>query len=148
MPHSAQPWKRRFALAADTACLLLLGLALFIEQAGGVRLHIGRVGVTARSGTRAFLLAVVLLMVRHVVVLRPSVADRAVSVLGRLQKLSRSGRRRFAAVAKTAVVALSLRPARASSMVLDWPSKREWLWATLARCLRSHARLRRTLAPR
>ena len=131
MPHSAQPWKRRFALAADTACLLLIGLALFIQQAGGVRLHIGRVRVTARSGTRAFLLAVVLLMVRHVVVLRPSVADRAVSVLGRLQKLSRSGRRRLADVAK-AVVPLSLRPARASSMALDWPSKREWLWATLA----------------
>ena len=127
MLHSAQPWKRRFALAADTACLLLLGLALFIQQAGGVRLHIGRVGVTARSGMRAFLLAVVLLIVRHVVVLRPSVADRAVNVLGRLQKVSRSGRRRLAAV-----VPLSLRPTRASSMVLDWPSKGEWLWATLA----------------
>ena len=187
MPHSAQSWKRRFAVAADTAGLLLLGLALLIQYAGGVRLHIGRVGVTARSGTRALLLAVILLMVRHVVVLRPSVADRAVSVLRRLQKLSRSSGRLLAAVADTAVVALgllafsldvvggversvgpfhlaassgaavaiaalavvsvrwavshlastrpgplSLQPARASALVFDWPSKREWLWATLA----------------
>jgi hypothetical protein len=187
MPHSAQSWKRRFALAADTACLLLLGLALLIQYAGGVRLHIGRVGATASSGTRALLLAVIVLIVRHVVVLRPSVADRAVRGLGRLQKLSRTGGRRLAAVADTAVVALaalafsidvvggvewsvgpfhlaassgasvaiaalavwsvrgvvfhltstrpgplSLRPARASSLVFDWPSKREWLWATLA----------------
>src|SRR3989442_6357030 len=108
MPHSAPSWKRRFAVATDTAGLLLLGLALLIQYAGGVRLHIGRVGVTARSGTRALLLAVILLMGRHVVVLRPSVADRAVSVLRRLQKLSRSSGRLLAAVADTAVVALGL----------------------------------------
>jgi hypothetical protein len=187
MSHSAQSWKRRFALAADAACLLLLGLAPLIQYAGRVRLHIGPVRLTASSGTRALLLAVSVLMVRHVVVLRPSAADRALRGLQLLRKLSISGGRRLAAVADTAVAALgvlafsidlaggvewsvgpfhlaaasgawvafaalavlsvrgvishlastrpgplSLKPVRASSLVFDWPSKREWLWATLA----------------
>lgn len=109
MPHSTQSWKRWFALVADTACVVLLAVALFIQHAGGVRWHIGRVVVTARSGTRALLLAVIVLVVRHVVVLRPSVVDRPVRGLQRLQALWRSdGPRLLAAVVDTVVVALGL----------------------------------------
>jgi hypothetical protein len=131
MPLRAQSWKHRFTVAADTACLLLLGLALLIEYAGGLRFHIGRVWVTSSSGTRALLLAVIVLLVRHVVVMRPSIVDRTVHALSGLRTLSMSGGRRLAYLASTWRRPFGRRPARASSLTFDWPSTREWLWVTL-----------------
>ena len=115
-------WKRPFAFAADAAFVLLLGVALVIESFGGVRWHIGRVAVTAGSGTRVFLLAVIILLVRHAVVRRPSIGDRAAAGLRWLQARGAHARRYLDRV----------RRVRALPMAFDWPSMREWLWITLA----------------
>jgi hypothetical protein len=115
-------WKRLFALAADAAFVLLLAAALVIQSRGGVRWRIGGVAVTAGSGARAFLLAVIILLVRHAVTRRPSIGDRAGAVLRWLQRLGRYARRCLD----------RLRPAGALALALDWPSKREWLWITFA----------------
>jgi hypothetical protein len=115
-----RPWTRLFAAAADIAFVLLLGTALVIQCMGGVRWRIGGVAVTAGSGTRAFLFSIVILLVRHAVIRRPSIGNRAAAGLRALQTLARHVRRERP------------RPAGTLTLALDWPSKREWLWITVA----------------
>ena len=68
-PHASRRavWKRRFALAADAACLVLLGVALYIRYAAVCD------WISVLSGARVRhaspLLAVIVLIVRHIVVL-------------------------------------------------------------------------------
>jgi hypothetical protein len=130
MPDRARSWKYRFAAAADTACVALLGIALLLQYIGRLRLEIGPVTVTSRSGVRAFVLAAAVALVRHVVMLRPSIVDRIASTLNAARTLSIEGGC-LAYRALTRRRALSLRRPEASSLTLEWPSKREWLGATL-----------------
>jgi len=124
-------WQHRLASAADLAGAVLLGVALLLQYIGRLRFQIGPVTVSSRSGARVFALAVAVLLVRHVVIPRPSIVDRMAWTLSRLRELSVGG-------GKLAYQALThLRPSRlrrggASSLTLDWPTKPEWLGATLA----------------
>src|ERR1700674_2970028 len=77
-------WKARVALAADLVFTLLVGVAGLIEIHGGVKWRVGGLSLTAKSGSRAFLLAVLLLAARHVVVPRPWLGQRVIISLRRL----------------------------------------------------------------
>jgi hypothetical protein len=130
MPDRARPWKYRFAAAADTACAALILVALLLQYAGRLRLEIGPVTVTSRSGARALMLAAAVALLRHVVVLRPSIVDRIVTALSALRKLAVDGGR-LAYRALTRHGPSSRRRAEPSSLTFDWPSTREWFGAAL-----------------
>jgi len=98
---------------------------------GRLRFQIGPVTMTSRSGARVFVLAAAVLLVRHLVILRPSIVDRVSGTLSGLRKLSIDGVSR-ASQALTRHRSLSLRRDRASLLTFDWPTKREWLGATFA----------------
>jgi hypothetical protein len=76
-------WKTRLVPAADLLVSLLLGVAGLIEVHGGVKWRVGTLSVSAKSGSRAFLLALLLLAVRHIVVPLPWLGQRVISSLRR-----------------------------------------------------------------
>ena len=61
-----------WARCADVAALLLLLLAAYVVENGGVRLRFLGLRLSAASESRALLMAVALLVVRHLIVRRPS----------------------------------------------------------------------------
>src|SRR5262245_44868022 len=144
MSDRPRPWKLRFAAAADTACAALLGVAVLLQYMGRLRFQIGPVTVTSRSGARVFVLAAVVLLVRHVVILRPSIAGRVAGTLSGLRKLSIDGVRR-ASRALTRRRSLSLRRGPASLLTFDWPSRQEWLGATVAIAIATVVMLRQQM---
>src|SRR5580704_4507046 len=78
-------WRTRFVLTADLVFSLLLGVAGLIEAHGGVKWRVGGLSLSAKSGSRAFLLALLLLAVRHIVVPRPWLGQRVISSFRRLR---------------------------------------------------------------
>jgi hypothetical protein len=130
MPDRARLWKDRFAAAADTACAALILVALLLQHAGRLRLDIGPVTVTSRSGARALMLAAAVALLRHVVVLRPSIVNRIVTTLSALRKLAIDcGHLAYRALTRHGPS--RLRRTEPSSLTFDWPSMREWFGATL-----------------
>src|SRR5262245_35603743 len=115
MPDRARPWKHWFAAAADTAFAALIAVALLLQYIGRLRLEIGPVTVTSRSGARAFALAAAVALVRHVVVLRPSLVDRIAWTLPALRRLSIDGGR-LAYYALARCSPLKVRRAKTSSL--------------------------------
>lgn len=118
--RSKATWTSRFAIGADAVCLSLAVLALFLEFLGGVRTHIGGIAMSASSGTRAFLVAIVIAIVRHAVVPRPSAADSVVRGLRGLWALASWPRR---------VVREGAGP---RGLALELPARREWFVVAMA----------------
>src|SRR5262245_697344 len=69
-------WKSRFAFVADIGFLVLIAVGGLIELHHGVKWRGGALSLTASSGLRAFLLAVLVLTLRHAVVPQPSFVAR------------------------------------------------------------------------
>ncbi len=78
-------WKMRLVLPADLLFTLLVAVAGVIEIHGGVRWRVGGLSLSAKSGARAFLLALLLLAVRHIVVPRPWLGQHVMISLHRLR---------------------------------------------------------------
>jgi hypothetical protein len=78
-------WKTRLVPPADLLFTLLVAVAGVIEIHGGVRSRVGGLSLSAKSGARAFLLALLLLAVRHIVVPRPWIGQRVMISLHRLR---------------------------------------------------------------
>ena len=95
---------RRLAAVADTAVVALGLLAFSLDLVGGVDWTVGSFHLAAASGASVAIAALAVLSVRGVIFL----------------------------LASTRPGPLGLPQARASSLVFEWPAKREWLWATLA----------------
>ena len=94
----------RLATAADMAVATLGGLAFIVDLVGGVEWRVGALRIALPSGARLALAALVVLLARRVVVRRSS---------SPLQRL------------------LTRRRTTTSPWTFDWPSRREWLLASL-----------------
>ena len=93
--------RARIASLADGLVLGLLGLALLVDLAGGLRLGRGWYRLTITSPTRLLIAAAAIAVVRHLVIRHPSWRERLIA------------RRQ-------------LRGANASDLPLTWPARREW----------------------
>src|SRR5580704_1245341 len=78
-------WKTRLVPPADLLFTLLVAVAGVIEVHRGVRWRVGGLSVSAKSGARAFLLALLLLAVRHIVVPRPWLGQRVMISVHRVR---------------------------------------------------------------
>jgi hypothetical protein len=129
--QSKATWTRRFAIGADAASFSLAVLALILEYFGGVRTHIGGMAISASSGARAFLVAIIIGIARHAVVPRPSAADTMMRGLRGLWMLASWLQRAVRDGAGT--------PAPA----LERPATREWFVVSMAIGIATAVMLRR-----
>ncbi len=116
-------------MAADSAFLLLTALAVFINRSGGMKWRVGVLRLSASSGGRVAAAAIVVLLVRHAIVRHPSIAAR-------LAFVARLARRVVLTIRRSRTFALPhgrtfATPHPRTSNPFAWPSRQEWLLATL-----------------
>jgi hypothetical protein len=100
-------WRARFAFTTDVVFAILVAFSGFIELRHGVRWRGGGLFFTAKSGVRALVVAVLLLVFRHAVLPRPSILERLFPLVRRIGSVGVRWTHHAAAVTDVVLVSLA-----------------------------------------